>query len=229
MPNKPGEYEDIKPVMGLELKERLIAWRASMMDKHLPDVDKIPGLNGRPWDISKPLFQLCEMVKPEVKEDMCRVLLGLVEKKAESKRESIEGQIIAAIDCVAEFESVGQIIIPTGEILKEVNFDKSDRYKMSPQKLGKRLQSLGLNTEISGGYSRLYVSQDELNLLKEQYGLLECTESAADNDVNDDDLHEIEDTNMRVVESVESVGTIPTNKISGCGLQIEDNETNFWD
>jgi hypothetical protein len=159
------------------------------------------------------------LVKPEAKDDMRKVLLGLVEKKAEGQRETIEGQIIAAIDDVAEFEGAGQIIIPTGVVLRAVNFGKSERYEMSPQRLGKRLQSLGLHTEISGGYSNLYVSESELALLKEQYGLIECSEISADSNDNEADPDADDDSSMRVVESVESAGTVPPLNV-GCDAEL---------
>jgi hypothetical protein len=171
MPNRPGEYENGTPEMGLHLKERLIAWRARMMDQRLIDMRPVDGISGRLWDISKPLFQLCELIKPEVKDDMCNVLLGLVDKKSEDKKESIEGQIVAAIKDLAIFMDEVELVIPVEDIRKVVNFGRKEKYQVSPQKLGKRIQSLSLRTKKMQGYAYLCIGKRELDLLAEQYGL----------------------------------------------------------
>jgi hypothetical protein len=171
MPNRPGEYENGTPEMGLPLKERLIAWRARMMGQRLIDMRPVDGISGRLWDISKPLFQLCELIKPEVKEDMCNVLLGLVDKKAEDKKESIEGQIVAAIKDLAIFMDEVELVIPVEDIRKVVNFGRKEKYQVSPQKLGKRIYSLSLRTKKMQGYAYLCIGKRELDLLVEQYGL----------------------------------------------------------
>ncbi|GFO57608.1 hypothetical protein GMSM_46150 [Geomonas sp. Red276] len=98
MPNMPGEYENLSPDMGLPFKDRLTAWRARMMDKHLPRVEAIPGIGGRIWDISLPLFQLALMVAPETFDQIKKAVLGMAGLKVENKRDTLEGKIVDAID-----------------------------------------------------------------------------------------------------------------------------------
>ena len=53
MPNKPGFYENPSPDKATDIKARLIAWRAHYMDQPLPEIDIVPEIMGRLWDISQ--------------------------------------------------------------------------------------------------------------------------------------------------------------------------------
>src|ERR1035437_9704852 len=56
MPNRPGNYENPRPEMGLELTERLTAWRAKHLFTTFADLEPVEGISGRLWDIAKPMF-----------------------------------------------------------------------------------------------------------------------------------------------------------------------------
>lgn len=172
MPNRPGEYENGKPEMGIPFKERLIAWRARMMDQRLPDIRPVEGVAGRIWDISKPLFQLCQMIKPEIMDDMHRVLLSMADKKAEDKKESIEGQIVAVLDELADFENGHEVVLSVSEIRDKLNETKDHRYQMSAIKVGFRLNSLSLRKKTVNGCRYVVMTKSELDLLKNQFGLI---------------------------------------------------------
>ena len=66
MENVPGQYENPKPNRGIDLKARLIAWRARMIRSELPKVAYDDRIAGRMWDISQPLLQVCMMVEPDL-------------------------------------------------------------------------------------------------------------------------------------------------------------------
>ena len=51
MPNRPGNYENPRPELGQEMKERLTAWRAKHLFTQFPDIEPIEGISGRLWDI----------------------------------------------------------------------------------------------------------------------------------------------------------------------------------
>ena len=189
MPNKPGEYENITPDMGVELKERLTAWRATMMGVNLPNVARPEGVNGRLWDITKPLFQLCSTIKPALREAMTKVLLEMVGQKTEDKKESLEGQLISAIMNLVDFDEYGNDVIPVEDIRQNLNIGKSERYHITSQKLGKRIKSLSLETKSIKGYSHLTISSQELRVLCEQYGLV-FPEPETDNSVTISTSHD---------------------------------------
>jgi len=60
MPNRPGNYENPRPELALELKERLTAWRAKHYDKNIPDMKPIEGISGRAVGYRK-TDALCEL------------------------------------------------------------------------------------------------------------------------------------------------------------------------
>jgi hypothetical protein len=180
MPNKPGEYEDPTPEKGLPLKARLTAWRAKMMGRELPRVDRPVGVDGRLWDISKPLFQLCELICPDVRVSMENVLRDMAGQKFEDKKQTIEGRIVKAISDLVSFEGAFEDEIRVERIQQKLNLGVETRYHVNPQKLGKRLKSLSLRTRKVNGYSHLLINKTELKLLQEQYGLLVESESVGE-------------------------------------------------
>lgn len=171
MPNRPGEYENLSPEMALSLKERLTAWRARMMGTRLPHAAPIPGISGRLRDISKPLFQLAQLVAPEAVEPMKRVLLEMAGQKIEDKKESLEGRIVAAIYSKAQFDGGVECQIPVEAVRTLLNAGKPEQYHISSQKLGKRIKSLSINTRDWDGRSQIFITAKELDVLLEQYGL----------------------------------------------------------
>ena len=116
MPNKPGNYENPTPEKAQELKERLTAWRARVMNKPLPEIDLIQGLNGRLWDIAKPLLQVCKLVYPQGFDELKNALLEVAGQRIEDKKESIEGQIISILHTLSP-KGLPEWKIKTSEVL----------------------------------------------------------------------------------------------------------------
>lgn len=169
MPNMPGNYENPTPDKAQELKERLTAWRARVMNKPLPEIDLIQGLNGRLWDISKPLLQVCKLVYPEGFNELVNALLEVAGQRIEDKKESIEGQIISVLYELSP-KGLTEWRIKTSDLLSKLNDDRPDNYKLSSQYLGRKLRSLGLHTKRStGGYVQIALNEHDFNLLLGQY------------------------------------------------------------
>lgn len=171
MPNKPGIYENLLPEMGIELKERLTAWRAKYMDRPLPNVDVIPGLTGRLWEISEPLFRLAAIIAPAAADQMKNVLLDVSQQKAKDMKDTLEGQIVSAIATLAQFAGTESLPIKVEAIRTKVNDLKPEHFRISPQKIGKKIQSLSISTKQLNGYSHVVITRTELATLKEQYGI----------------------------------------------------------
>ena len=169
MPNKPGDYENPTPEKGIELKERLTAWRGKILDKSLPMVEKIEGLNGRLWDISKPLLQICKLVYPQRLEDLKDTLLEIAGQRTEDKKDSIEGQIISILYDLSP-EGIFQWNIQTSDVLDKLNLSRPETHKLTPQYIGKRLKAMGLSTRKVHGYSEIILSLQDFNILLTQYG-----------------------------------------------------------
>jgi len=176
MPNKPADYENPTPEKAQELKERLTAWRARVMDKPLPEIETIQGLNSRIWDISKPLLQVCKLVYPEGLETLKDALLEIAGQRLEDKKASIEGQIVSIIAELSP-EGLHEWEIETQEILAKLNSERPEGRKLTSQWLGKKLTAMGLSKRKSHGVSVRTVDSNTLEALKIQYGLTPKTNS----------------------------------------------------
>ena len=176
MPNKPGRYENPTPGAGLELKERLTAWRAKMMDKPLPEVDHIPGIEGRFWDISKPLLQVCIMVYPNGLDSLVKVLREVAGQRRKDKADTIEGQIVSILQELSP-DGLSAWEIKTGTALERLNEGRPDAHKITSQYLGKKLRAMGLRTRISNGHSLIMLSQTDFPTFIEQYTAIESDQA----------------------------------------------------
>ena len=170
MPNKPGNYENPTPEKAQELKERLTAWRAKVMDKPLPEINPIEGLNGRLWDISKPLLQMCKVVCPQVFGDLKDALLEVAGQKIEDMKESIEGQIITILDELSP-GGIPEWSIKTSDLLNKLNEPRPEKHKLAPQYLGRKLKAMGIKTKIIMGYSEIKLKKVDFDALRVQYGI----------------------------------------------------------
>ena len=173
MPNKPGRYEDPEPGKAQELKERLTAWQARVFDKPLPDIEVVPELNGRLWDITKPMLQVCRLVCPERVKHLEEVLINISAQKKEEKGAYIEGQIVSVL---AELSPINDPDIPewiiwTSDALNKLNEGRSEDRKLTAQYLGKKLKAIGINKRKVNGKSQLLLNRSDLNMLLEQYGI----------------------------------------------------------
>lgn len=168
MPNKPGDYENPTPEMAGHLKIRLTAWRAKWMQRSLPRVDTIKGLQGRLWDISKPLLQVCRIVAPTRYEELKYALLEIAGQRIEDQKESLEGQIVQILG--EHFpENVSECTFKTGEILDSLNESRPEKYKISSQALGKKLKAMGIRTRHVHGYSEFVLLSDQMKTLLTQF------------------------------------------------------------
>jgi hypothetical protein len=174
MPNKPDNYENPTPEKAQELKERLTAWRARVMNKPLPEVNIIQGLNGRLWDISRPLLQVCKLVYPQGFDELKDALLEVAGQRIEDKKESIEGQIISILHTLSP-KGLPEWKTKTSEVLCELNKDRPDNHKLTSQYVGRKLKAMGLQTKITRGFSQIFLDSQDFNTLLEQYGMCEIT------------------------------------------------------
>ena len=173
MPNRPGRYEDPEPEKAQELKERLTAFRARVFDKPLPDIEVVPELNGRLWDITKPMLQVCKLVCPERVKYLEEVLINISAQKKEEKGTYIEGQIAAVLAELSSIndENISECNIWTSDVLNKLNEDRSEDRKLTSQYVGKKLKAIGINKRKVNGKSQLLITKTELDMLLEQYGI----------------------------------------------------------
>ncbi len=170
MENKPGIYKNITADDAIELKERLVAWKAMNMNTALPDVDLIEQLRGRMWDISKPLLQVCKLVSPLHYNALADALLEVAGYRIEEKKESFEGRIIKAIYDLSPNDTP-EWDISTAYVLDKVNDGVNEKYHTTSQGLGRKLRQMGIKTTRATGRSKILMKRNALELLVSQYGI----------------------------------------------------------
>jgi len=169
MKNRPGKYEKVQELSGRELRERLVAWRARTLHLRLPEVDLIPGVEGRIWDISEPLLQICQIVSQEAFEELKQEIVKLANEKRETKSESFEATIIKAIRDISDIKSKDCELL-TGKLLSTLNLLRIMEKPLTSQYLGLKLKSMGISTKRLNGYSIMVLKKSEFDRLVNQYG-----------------------------------------------------------
>ena len=172
MPNRPGNYENPRPELALELKERLTAWRAKSFNSPLPEILPIEGISGRLWDISKPLFQVCQAVNPQGIPLLREAILSIAGERNESKKDTLEGRLIGIVkDLSAEhdLEDLPEWALRTNDILQKFNEDRPADKRASAQWIGLKLKSMSLRHKTVNGRSEIVLTPHEYRTLLEQY------------------------------------------------------------
>lgn len=175
MPNRPGDYENPRPELALELKERLTAWRGRMMATTLPSPPPpFPGISGRLWDISCPLFLVNQYVQPSDLETLYQAILAIAGERCDSRRETIEGRLVAIIrELIGEkgLEWMDEWEFKTSEILRKYNENRPVDKHVTPQWIGRKLQSMSIQHRTIKGRSEILLTAREYRTLLDQYGL----------------------------------------------------------
>lgn len=233
MQNKPGNYENPTPEKAQELKERLTAWRARTMNKPLPQIDTIQGLGGRLWDISKPLLQVCRLVYPQGFDELKNALLEVAGQRTEDKRESIEGQIVAAL-CELSPKGLFKWKLKTSEILTFLNEDRPDAHKLTSQYVGRKLKSMGIQTRHIHGLSEVSLNRSDFDVILNQYGICEktlpnSTYSTYPTESRDSTGRELVESGehsalIRPAETLENSGQVELVELGReCGRSLDEN------
>jgi hypothetical protein len=173
MPNRPGNYENPRPELALELKERLTAWRARHLTTTFHDLEPIEGISGRLWDITKPMFFVNSLL-PIDHQTLEDSILSIAGEKDESRKDSLEGRLVAIIKEITDEGGLDRFVewsIKTGDIRARYNQGRPEDRHVSPQWIGKRLKSMSFHNRIVHGYSEIKITVQEYALILKQYGL----------------------------------------------------------
>ncbi len=172
MPNLPGNYENPRPELGLELKERLTAWRAKHLFTTFADMKPIEGISGRLWDITKPLFFINSLlpVEHQTLEDS---ILAIAGEKDASRKETLEGRLVSIIKEITDENNLSGFLewtIKINEICTRFNQGRPEDKHVSPQWIGMRSKKMSLKSRSIHGYSEIIITSQEYDTLLKQYG-----------------------------------------------------------
>jgi len=165
MPLKPGRYPQPDPEMGIQLRERLLAFRARMLGTALPEPELVG--SGRWQDISAPLTQLAKLMPAEMLAVLLHALEDMGHIRHEQERESVEAQVAR---CLAELRhkvTGGKLEMKLIRIL--LNEGIPERFQVSPQKVGRVLSAFGFKKTKNRQY--VYWDQGLVDALQSQYGV----------------------------------------------------------
>lgn len=169
MPEADKDYpKEILPEVALPLKERLVAFRARYLNAVLPAVDKPCG--GRLGEILRPLSAIVELMVPDRRQSLDRLIEGFVTSRQDEKAATIEAAVLEAM--LAQEEPVDGVLL-VGPIAVAVNESRRDDQKVSNQYVGQKMKALGF-APVRAGKSRTRgytYDKARLNGLAEKWGL----------------------------------------------------------
>jgi DNA primase catalytic core len=184
MPETAKRFEeDVTPLRALPLKEKLITFRARHYGEKLAYIPK-PAL-GRLGDILKPIQQIIRLVRPDREAYFLKLVKKLESEKLIEKADSIEAQILTVLSGLRG--NVDKGMLPVKDITDSFNEDRSDKYKVTYQRIGRRLSAMGFSkVRTSNGASAIVWDEEKLERIKDSYGLSKTSETPDTSDTPKD-------------------------------------------
>ncbi|SRR5579871_3853177 len=169
MPDSGKVFErEVTPEAALELKERLLAFRARHLGHDLPQVEKVA--RARLGDILKPLHQVIRLAKPEYEPQFMDLVKQIQAEKLVDKGETYEGQIVRAILSLDSQLENGVLAVKA--VTETFNEERSEREHLTPNRVGRMLQGMGFHRgRVSNGAAGIIWDQNLIQRLKETYGV----------------------------------------------------------
>lgn len=169
MPETSIRFEnDVTPEISLPLKERLIAFRARHLGEGFTDIPKPAA--GRLGDILKPLQQIIRLVRPDREPTFLRLVKELEAEKLIERRDSLEAEILATL--IGLKDEVEHGILPVKLITDTFNEGRSEKSRISYQRVGRRLSAMGFKKgRTSDGASAIIWDAEGIERMEETYGL----------------------------------------------------------
>jgi hypothetical protein len=180
MPDTHRRFEnDVLPEGALELKERLTAFRAWHLGRALPETQKPE--SGRLGDILKPLLQVIRLVRPDKEATFLELVARLKRERLFEKSSGLDAEILRTIGALN-----GQVwhgLLAVKAIAENMNRERPDRMKITPQRIGRRLKALGFDTgRTANGSSALQYDVSKIERMRAAYGLEETSETSETSD-----------------------------------------------
>jgi DNA primase catalytic core len=206
MPETSKRFEnDVTPELSLPLRERLTAFRARHLGEAFVDIPKPAA--GRLGDILKPLQQIIRLVKPEREESFLQLVKELEAERLIDKADSLEAQILVVV--MGLEDQVEKGILPVKTITDKFNEEKSEKAKITYQRVGRRLTAMGFKkARTSNGASAILWDEENIARMRESYGLEKTSETSDMSETPDswaDDTDVSGDTDVFQSASKESV------------------------
>ncbi|MDP3763775.1 MAG: hypothetical protein Q8Q92_04005, partial [bacterium] len=169
MADSAKRFENVvDPKDALPLKERLVEFRFRHMGEALPSVNK--PANARLGDILKPLFQIITLVNPERESDFIFLVREIEEGRKLDKSQGLDAQLIQVVEQLEQRVISGFLSVMA--VTELYNLDKTERQRLTPQRIGRKLKALGFDGGRTGeGSAAIGYDRAKIKRLMAAYGL----------------------------------------------------------
>jgi hypothetical protein len=166
MPESDKQFDnDVKPEDGLELKERLVAFRARHLNDELPKTQK--PCRGRLGDILRPLLQVLKITVPNEKDHFIKLCQKLEQERYENLADTWEAQILQAINDLEPEIEYG--LLEAQKIGDKINEGLLDKFKKSQSAVTRICKSMGFKTKRPKGKTHIEIEPRLLEKLSLRY------------------------------------------------------------
>lgn len=186
MPESSRRFEnDIVPEHGLELKERLTAFRARHLIEELPHAEK--PCTGRLGDILRPLRQITRLVVPEEEGRFLALCEQIRSERYDNLAETLEGKLVQVILDLEDKTEHG--MLDAAQIAQKFNEGVPEKFQTSQAKITRTCKSMGFRCKRPGGKTHVEIESTLLAKLGARYleksaQSAQTANSKADQDVN---------------------------------------------
>jgi hypothetical protein len=166
MPESSRRFEnDILPEHGLELKERLTAFRARHLTEELPSAEK--PCSGRLGDILRPLRQIIKLVVPEEEGRFLNLCERIRGERYDNLAETQEGRLLQVILDLEDKSESG--MLDASKITEKINEGVSEKFQISQSKITRTCKSMGFKCPRPGGKTHVEIESSLLAKLRARY------------------------------------------------------------
>ncbi|MDP2886392.1 MAG: hypothetical protein Q8P51_15360 [Ignavibacteria bacterium] len=160
--------DPVTPELALGLREKLTAFRAWHLGNSLPVPER--SFVGRLGDISGPIHQMIQMVKPELWKEVHEFIGGLDKEDKACRADSPDMRILRAVKDLAEVTKDDKLEVR--EIREKVNNDRDGRPVLSVETVGRKLTALAFHkTRTCNGRMAIYYDRKLLAALLRGHGM----------------------------------------------------------
>lgn len=171
MPEASSRYRNIQDAELNPLKVRLLKFRAAYMGQPLPDVEK--PANGRLGDLMQPLFAVAQYLPSDAQENLESLIESIKSERRAAEGDSLYGQIMQALYVWQIAGRAGKLKV--SRVTKTLNSERSENTKLSAQKVGSAMATMGINRRKSNGTMHVVWDDDTMQALFERYDINEET------------------------------------------------------
>lgn len=160
---------DVKEIHGQHYRERLLAFRARNLAYAPPEIEK--PCAGRLGDILRPIFQIAHGVNPAAIDSIKTLIKQWEQERSLEQMETLEGIVLLTLKNIVNDNGILNGMVPIKDLTDKLNEGKTDGRKISYQRIGKIIRSLGFQKGRIDNNSALVWDDAKFKTLADRYGI----------------------------------------------------------